>query len=153
MYLFHRWIFYANSDFNGWADAKVEYFYGTYGTAVSLKSFGGHIGSVRYVGTSQDTRDSTITFFNRHRFQGLEQLIRDDYPNVNVEVSSFVITGTAPYTVYDEPNFRGKSITFKPKHSSIFRPAFVEEIAQFEIFPNTIKSVRQGEGGDKVYEV
>jgi len=83
----------------------------------------------------------------------LEQLIPDQYSNVNLEVSSFVITGTAPWTVYDEPNSQGKSITFKPKYSANFHPAFVVDVAQFGINPNTIRSVRQGEGGDQVYEV
>jgi len=133
----------------------VEHFHGTDpGTAVALRAFGGRIGSVRYVGSAQDHRVDTFTTFSRHSFQGLDELIPAQKHHVELDVASFVITGNKSWTVYDQPNYEGNSITFnpKPKHSD-FEPAFVKNVTDFRILPDAVKSDRIGNYGGTKYDV
>jgi hypothetical protein len=146
----NSWIFYEDKNFNAGSDAGVEKFYRTHGEGVNFAKFPGNIGSARYVGYSTDCRKPTITFFGKTNFQGVEQFLPHESSNFDSSVSaSFIITGAQAYTFYDQPDFKGKSITVQPEGSANYEPAFVPDIRSV-IGSGHIKSIRKGRGGEQI---
>ena len=123
----------------------------------NFNGLGGYLSSAKFVGSAQDYRADSITFYELVYFQAAEEFTQGDLPNLNLSgaISSLIITGKASWTVYDRPNYAGNGICLQVQSSPDYEPAFVFDTLNVSpVIPHgTIQSVRKGCLTEKVVTI
>jgi len=142
------WLFYDNKNFNINGNAAMEYIFEGAETCVDFHGLAGYVSSIKFVGKTEDYRQDTITFYETTYFQANEEYVEHDIPNLSLmgRISSLIVTGSSPWTIYDKTNFRGNAICLQPESSPYYEPAFVPDTINLEptVPHGTIASVRKG---------
>jgi hypothetical protein len=142
------WLLYDSKDFNTAGNAAMEYIFEPAYTCVNFNGLGGYVSSAKFVGSNTDYRTDTITFYDDTYFQGFEEYVVNDLPNLSLSgaIASLVITGRSAWTVYDQANYGGNGICLVPVDSPTYDPAFVPDTVYVEptIPHGSIRSVRRG---------
>jgi len=142
------WLFFDQRNFNLNGNAAMEYVFEPRSACVDFAGLGGYVTSAKFVGSAQDYRQESITFYQNVFFQGNEEYAVNDLANLNLAgaISSLIVTGQSSWTVYDRPNYQGNAICLTPAPSPNYEPAFVEDTINTSpsIPHGTISSVRRG---------
>lgn len=146
-------MFYENEGFSG----GMEYVFDSKETCHNFQEIRGFVSSVRSVGDYGDYRADSITFYSGIYFQNQEEFGVNDLPHLSLYgvISSFIITGSSHWTVYDEPNFEGRGICIQISPTTpLYTPGFIGDTSQVvpSIPHGTIASVRKGCHAGKVFK-
>jgi len=141
-----NWLFYDNKYYNEGSNASTEYIFGTNQHCQNLRKIGGKLTSVRFVGDNKDYRINSVTLYKDENFQGPEEFTMGDLENVYLKQHrSLIITGTAKWTLYDLPSYRGNSICVDRELPTVSEPKFVSNIYRQLNRPfNSIRSIKLG---------
>jgi len=133
----------------------MEYVFGPNQFCGNFRTVGRVVSSVRFAGSAQDYRSDTITLYEGTYFQGEEEYTFTDLPSLDRlggNHASLILTGSTPWTVYDNTNYQGNSVCLYPPQSSDYTPYFLSDTTSVSIPYGTIKSLRKGCWGQKVSE-
>lgn len=135
----------------------MEYVFEPTTRCVNFYDISGYISSVKYVGTDNDYRQDTITFYEYTYFQATEEYLQYDMPNLSLRgrIASLIITGSSSWTIYDKSNYGGNAICLQPEYSPNYAPAFVPDTLKIDptVPHGSIQSVRRGCYTDKVIKI
>src|SRR5271156_871850 len=111
-----RWIFYNYRNFNDdldISDGNAEYVFGRLkdgsNYCFNFTTLNSAVTSARFGGIASDYSASTLTFFEGSHFQGTEEYLNSDKPNLMLSrrVRSMVLTGMDAWTVFAQPFHTG----------------------------------------------
>lgn len=125
----------------------MEYVFGRDNYCVNLRTLAGRVSSIRYAGAPKDYRTDSLTLYQHDYFQGQEEYITSEVPNLTLvgNHQSIIITGNSPWTVFDRPNYQGNSICLKVPDTD-YTPSFISDLQNVDpsIPHGSIRSVRKG---------
>ncbi|XP_063866140.1 uncharacterized protein LOC135103597 [Scylla paramamosain] len=109
--------------------------------------------SIRFAGSPDEVNKNTITFYDSSAFTGGELMTSVDVPNLGYmegKISSLIVTGPTPWTIYSERNFHGDSLCVASfehdvgPNGQILDVGIFPTVSDIGIVDNSIKSARSG---------
>ncbi|XP_064089172.1 uncharacterized protein LOC135203368 [Macrobrachium nipponense] len=111
------WIYYENKDYNKEFQGKIHYVHGIgYSTDFPTK-FRNMASSARFTGHRVVLNADTWNIYEGHYFTGRELFGTNDTATLgelDLQVSSIVVTGTSAWTVYTGQSFTGEGVCVYP---------------------------------------
>ncbi|CAG7833884.1 unnamed protein product [Allacma fusca] len=144
------WLFYDLPYYNANETAYMNYLHAPNGTSIYCSNFdsvfSNKTSSIRFVGSPKSITAETLTLYAKTYFQGQSEYFTGDYssPSLSETVSSLIITGSSPWTVFDRKGYSGTSWCIVPSGSNETTPAFVVDIRSQGIPHGTIRSFKKG---------
>lgn len=140
------YLFYDYPNYNDGVNAQMEYVFGPNNYCGDFKNLAGKASSVRFAGDPKNYRTDSLTLYHGSYFQGEEEYLLGNTPNLNIgsTASSFILTGSQPFTLYDQPNYLGNSVCIYPPKSDNWTPALIWDTNSVSVPNGTIRSVRKG---------
>ncbi|XP_059083008.1 beta-crystallin A1-like [Tigriopus californicus] len=141
------WILYDEHDYNkndfgaavysGWGEGACFTFDATFDDKAS---------SLRFAGAPDGYKQDTINFYESKYFIGEEQYFYDDAPQFNFDNfgQSVIVTGCAPWTIYEYDNYQGESICLYPSDTTECYPSFYAEPTDLGFLASQVSSARKG---------
>lgn len=147
------WIYYENYDYN----VSPGYSYFVHGIDISVNfppQYCDLTSSLRFVGSMEVLNADTITFYEGTSFTAREyytEVDTADFGQMAGTISSLIVTGLSPWTVYSGPNFSGLSFCVYAdtdhdvgSNGEVFDLGIYPNMDSLNSPDNSIYSVRKG---------
>ncbi|XP_027230991.2 uncharacterized protein [Penaeus vannamei] len=145
------WIYYENVSYNSYQPGKVYWVHGIEIAAAFPVAYSDMCSSLKYVGSPSEINYDTWTVYEGTLFTGSESYGSSSHSNTQKRGSSIILTGTSPWTFYDEEDWAGRSWCVFPNTDvdqgdggEVFNLGIYPDVQEIGITDNSIASVKKG---------